>query len=336
MMTPQLLKIQGCILGGMCGDVLGASVEGASHDRIQTLYPNGLTEFPRFGPRKYGAYTDDSQMTLALMKSLICMKGVCDVADCARSYANDFQVHRGYGETALKIMVDLKGGADPYTIANKYIKEGSWANGGAMRISPVGLLCSLQDLRAAVTNALHCTHTHPHAIDGAFIQAAAVGYLLQCTPEIFNPVQFLEYLEIIASVTEFKHKLQCIRRHVVSIRGGVHVREWSSHLSRSEWTHEIILRNTIAERFQIKAIDAVSCALLAFCCHWREPHNAVIAAVHYGGDTDTIAAMTGNLAFTLHGIKAIPTKWLDNVENRTEALELCEQFARIRGEKKTN
>ena len=51
--------------------------------------------------------------------------------------------------------------------------EGSYANGGVMRIAPVGLAfrnASNDQLHSAVVSALLCTHVHPEAIDGAYIQ----------------------------------------------------------------------------------------------------------------------------------------------------------------------
>lgn len=50
------------------------------------------------------------------------------------------------------------------------------------------------------------------------------------------------------------------------------------------------------EGFQIKGTDAVAAAIWAFVARWDgPPADAVIAAVHFGGDTDTIACMTGVL-----------------------------------------
>ncbi len=49
----------------------------------------------------------------------------------------------------------------------------------------------------------------------------------------------------------------------------------------------------MAARFQIRADDAAAAALLALCWHWGAPEEALVAAVHYGGDTDTIAAIVG-------------------------------------------
>jgi ADP-ribosylglycohydrolase len=39
-------------------------------------------------------------------------------------------------------------------------------------------------------------------------------------------------------------------------------------------------------------------------------HDALRAAIDLGGDTDTIAAVTGGLAGAVYGIRAIPTRWV--------------------------
>ena len=37
--------------------------------------------------------------------------------------------------------------------------------------------------------------------------------------------------------------------------------------------------------------------------------SAVIAAIELGGDTDTVAAVTGGLAGAIYGVQAIPSRW---------------------------
>ncbi|BFO22054.1 hypothetical protein SHKM778_84420 [Streptomyces sp. KM77-8] len=39
--------------------------------------------------------------------------------------------------------------------------------------------------------------------------------------------------------------------------------------------------------------------------------EAVRAAVDLGGDTDTVAAVTGALAGAVYGVDGIPTRWTD-------------------------
>ena len=65
----------------------------------------------------------------------------------------------------------------------------------------------------------------------------------------------------------------------------------------------------ISESVQSKGPDAVACALWALCRHWTSPETAVMAAVHYGNNTDTLGALTGALAGALHGCSWIPDRW---------------------------
>jgi hypothetical protein len=59
---------------------------------------------------------------------------------------------------------------------------------------------------------------------------------------------------------------------------------------------------------RIAADEAVPAALFAFIRHIGWFTDAVLQAVHLGGDTDTIAAMTGALAGAFHGVAAIPER----------------------------
>lgn len=327
-------KFIGCILGGMCGDVLGAAVEGMRSEQIMAKYPEGLTSFERDGARAYGCYTDDSQMTLALMKSLVKMKGECNPWDCAITYAQDFQVHRGYGATVISILADMKAGfVKPeglYALSRKYISEGSYANGGAMRIAPVGLLYANHNddlVLNAVKNALKCTHTHEHGIEGAYIMAQAIGFLsrVEDPKQDFDVDQFLGYLHSKARVAEMRTKINQVKAHM-RVRSRC-IGSWKAYYTDSDWLHELTLRYILGERFQIKALDAVTCALLAFCTHWMYPIDAVVSAVSYGGDTDTVGAMTGNLAFALWGYRGMPKDWIHNLEGRDDAIRLaCELY----------
>jgi poly(ADP-ribose) glycohydrolase ARH3 len=75
------------------------------------------------------------------------------------------------------------------------------------------------------------------------------------------------------------------------------------------------------------------CVPAALYCVLRHPDNfekAVSFAVKLGGDADTIAAIAGAVAGAYHGVRAIPARWLDHVENdtrgRSQMAELGEQL----------
>ena len=196
----------GSLLGACCGDVLGAPVEGWSAQEIRAAHgPNGLQSFvagrhmgaPEGAEeRPPGMYTDDTQMTMAVAASLVSRDGLCP-EHCALHQAA-FSTHvpqRYYPSSASRVHAALLAGAEKdsgkggvggvervaYTETGRLVfPDGSWANGGAMRIAPVGLAfrhASPAALRRAVEAAIVSTHVHPSAIDAAVVQAAAVALL---------------------------------------------------------------------------------------------------------------------------------------------------------------
>lgn len=67
--------------------------------------------------------------------------------------------------------------------------------------------------------------------------------------------------------------------------------------------------------------------------HWNNPEQSVMEAVSFGGDTDTLAAITGALCGALHGCSWIPKRWYDNIENgergRDYAVKLARNLAKL-------
>jgi ADP-ribosylglycohydrolase len=92
--------------------------------------------------------------------------------------------------------------------------------------------------------------------------------------------------------------------------------------------------DSLAPFFQIEATGAVSAALWALICHWDAPSDAVVAAIYVGGDTDTLASMTGALGGALHGAGWIPQQWWAALENgeadgRDAALAMAGRLAQL-------
>ena len=75
-------RYRGVLLGLACGDALGGPVEFLSRDDIATQHPGGLREFIGGGWLDLypGEITDDTQMTLAIARSLA-EKGDVDMSD---------------------------------------------------------------------------------------------------------------------------------------------------------------------------------------------------------------------------------------------------------------
>jgi poly(ADP-ribose) glycohydrolase ARH3 len=76
------------------------------------------------------------------------------------------------------------------------------------------------------------------------------------------------------------------------------------------------------------ALNSVPTAIYCFLSHPRSFKEALIFAVSLGGDTDTIAAMTGAISGAYHGRKALPSQWLSDLENGEKGRDYIEDLAR--------
>lgn len=54
--------------------------------------------------------------------------------------------------------------------------------------------------------------------------------------------------------------------------------------------------------------------------------EAVLKAVNFGNDTDTVGAICGGLAGIYYGYDSIPSNWINDIPQIDKAIELCNQF----------
>lgn len=315
----------GVMLGVACGDILGANVEFSSREAIRELHGR-VENFLDSDWRPFGQYTDDTEMTLALATSLI-RRGTVDAEDCARAYAEFFgsESRRGYGPGVSQLLEMLRQGADYRQTGRAVHSTGSYGNGGAMRIGPLGLAfrnASAPSLREAVRCALLCTHVHPEAVDGALIQALAVARLSTTVDaSSLEENHFLTSLHATAQTPSLRDKLAVIL-------------DASPSTPDETILAAVCTPSEFGEQFQIRATEAVTCALWAFIRNWPDPEECLVRAVGLGGDTDTVAALAGALVGALHGTSWIPLRWYENIEN-TEAvgrdglIQIGRQLARL-------
>jgi len=305
----------GSLLGCAFGDVLGSAIEMQSRSDLLNQYPDLVRDFlPAERGIGFGCYTDDTEMTLALARSMIRCNGI-DGVDCARSCAAAFTPERGYGRSAIKVLTALQQGADWRSTGTMLFPEGSFGNGGAMRIAPLGLVCGHLDylqLYEKVKAAIWMTHTHAEAIDAALLQARAIGLLLS--------VQELPaWQEIIGQLLWYAPESSLN----------------SQLLVLQDLLQKSATADDVAEKFGcgVRSADSWPPAVWAALRFIDDPEEAIIQAVNLGGDTDTIGAMTGALVGALHGDRWFPSRWFEQLENqqqgRDELITVAEQLAQI-------
>ena len=310
-------RIIGSLLTVMLGDVLGAAVEGYPSKHISKYYPNGITDFIKAKhmgiydlEERYGMYTDDTNSTLALATSLV-QKQYLDAKHCAESYSKFYFTppKRGYPDSAQKVLYGIKDGLDYLKTGTLAFPDGSFANGGAMRITPIGLAfrnASDDVLYEACRLSIISSHVHPEAIDGAYLIAKCIQFGLQFdSSKDLDEIQFLKEMKKSSKTEEMKKKIENLIKSF-----------------RNKDSDEVLLQK-VSSSFQIKAIEAVPVVLWGFIKYWKNPEEALIKMVGFGGDTDTTACILGGILGSIHGTSWIPHRWFDNLENGIYGRDYC-------------
>jgi ADP-ribosylglycohydrolase len=286
-------KFKGAILGCFLGDAFGADFEGMHPDMAKSRLTMLSKKFTR-------AYTDDTDMTFALAESIVQL-GKVDPKDVAERFSRQCDLTRGYGIGTIRAVLALRAGAEWHQVSRIVFEKGSFGNGAAMRVSPVGLFYhhDLEALRKAALDQANITHTHPLGQWGAVMQATAVGYAILQDPE----------------------------KHLRKEEMMVHLREmlWPGPVEYQRALNEMESRFNQEERFD--AEDVVHCFGNGIEAHRSVPsacfialtyspnfQEAIRAAISLGGDTDTIGAMVGAIIGGHGGEKRLPREWIEQLE----------------------
>jgi poly(ADP-ribose) glycohydrolase ARH3 len=310
-MTADLLqeKFSGSLLGGMLGDVIGAVVEAESPGYIRKTFKDideilALESVPELfgGKWKVGRFTDDTQMSICVAEWLL-QENKLDGKTLLEKFSQSYQPWRRYGPGASFVLENFPKYPDKWAeLATAMFPQGSYGNGSAMRVSPVGLFFhnSLPSIIRGSKISSVVTHAHYLAIQGAALQATAVG--LAARSLSLDAEHFIRILS--ATLSHFEEQIQDVsifRRALEIISQGI------SRKVAPEKLADVLGTG-------IKAQEAVPMAIYCFLAHPESYERAVKQAVFLGGDTDTIACMTGSISGAYLGEKHIPKKWLLRVK----------------------
>jgi ADP-ribosylglycohydrolase len=230
------------MLGAIAGDIIGSVYEG----KKKWLEVRTAHFQPLFAAR--ARFTDDTVLTVAVA-DFVLHGG--DLGQLLKQYYAAYP-RAGYGR-------DFKRWAasddeEPY---------GSWGNGSAMRVSPVGFAYpTLDEVLTYARETARVTHNHPEGVKGAQATAAAI-YLARTGSSKAEIQDFLE---------------QRFRYHL-----GVRLEEIRWHF-----------------RFDSSCQGSVPPAIIAFLDS-TDFEGAVRLAVSLGGDCDTMACIAGGIAQAYYG-----------------------------------
>lgn len=287
----------GALMGTFVGDALGMPLEGWSWQRIRQQYGEVREMLPaRLGA---GTYTDDTVLMIALAESLLAHEGRVVPKDLVQWFLSAYDVRRGFGAGMHRLCRLWQEGVPWQEASSSLFKEGSYGNGAAMRVAPVGVLYhdDLPKVAEVARAQARVTHAHILGQEGAALQALAVALALRMAGEPLDREEFLAELEasLPASGETYRRAL---------MQAG----ELWDHWDDQDRVVRRLGNGTAAHR-------SVPTAIFAFLTFWHSFEAAVVYAVSLGGDTDTLGAMTGAIAGAYHGVEAIPRRWWEALEN---------------------
>lgn len=308
--APTADQFSGCVLGLALGDALGAAVE-AFPPPVAEAWALGLSPLmvPDVGPGgwAFGQVTDDTQLSRELLRS-IADTGRFDPATFAerlRALVESGQLVGGGPATvaaarqlALGIPWHQCGMPSPYA-----------GNGAAMRAGPLGLLYrhDPRRLTQVAVDQARVTHQDARAIAGAVAIAWAVAIASRRAPIVVE--EFLEEIALATGAIDpgFATTLQLVEDWV-----GLTPALAAETLARQG------LEPEVAGGWQgvsSHVVSSVCWSLFAFLRHPESWWEAVRVAIAVGGDTDTIASMTGAIAGARLGAPALPQSLLGRLRD---------------------
>ncbi len=302
MNTPLKDRFRGCLLGLAIGDALGGRFEAQSAEHIRHRIPNADAFVDYVHDELW--YTDDTQMAIGVAETLVEHGEIIEDRLCEAFVAN-YVPSRGYGRGARAVIEAMEAGRNHQAIAARHFPGGSFGNGAAMRVAPVGIFFRDDTKMVVEQSRLSAlpTHLHPLGVEGAQLLALAVAYVSQC--HTFDRNAFFDDLLQHCHSEDFRIKL----KQAAMIRSADELRALGNG---------------------IEALESVPTALASFTLTPASYQDTVANVIFLGGDTDTLAAMAGALAGAYLGMSAIPTFLLDKLETspkgRSYLIELSDRL----------
>ncbi|GAA2825985.1 ADP-ribosylglycohydrolase family protein [Kitasatospora sp. CM 4170] len=286
MTTPHSGPALDALNGLSVGDALGAQffvpATAAAHFAARTVPP---------GP---WPWTDDTEMACSVY-SVQVERGAVDTFDLTHSFARRHDFDRGYGPAANRLLRLVREGGDARALAAELFDgQGSYGNGAAMRVAPLGALYyadPTKAIRPAAETAL-ITHTHPQAVDGAIAVAVAAAFAVQVGRQTrMTPTTFLDR----------------VRAHTPAgaVRDGL-----TEAIALLGEPDPAVAARVLGNGSRTSAADTVPYALWCAARRLTDYPAAIWEAIGAGGDMDTVAAVTGGVVAACTGSAGIPAAWL--------------------------
>jgi ADP-ribosyl-[dinitrogen reductase] hydrolase len=297
--TRKALRHQRCIgalIGSVVGDALGAPFEFGPADQYTGRFPTSVrrlrTEMCGGSVWRPGEWTDDTQMALHTAASLLQHDGL-DEADLFSRYQS--WVNADPADVGIQTRQVLTSGLPWRTAAAAHFKTTGHAagNGSLMRTTPAAIFFASQGQQATADAARRIsalTHGDPAAGEGCAIFHRLVATALDDD----DPLTQLD-----AALADVEEAARA---------------KWAAVLDEA-WTPDQATESNGA------VWPTLGTAVWALRHYGEDFEAAMRAVIDLGGDTDTVAAVTGGLLGATYGIQVIPSRWASAVRGQVPGQE---------------
>ncbi len=301
-------EIEAKCLGSMVGSALGDAI-----GELAFQYPEQKKLSAVVGRLKELRYTDDTAMAIGLATSLTQL-GNIDRNHLGETFRRNFELEpwRGYASGPPTIFAMVRSTEISYAEAAQRLFGGigSFGNGAAMRIAPLGVFfCDSPEIYKLACASAGVTHAHPVGKDGAAVQAKAVAQAVKLgLNKGFLPKPFVRNLVEFSRTSEIREKIKLVEE---LLDEGVAPKAAANRLGRS-----------------VAVQESMPFAIYSFVSNPSCFEECLYCAIMHGGDRDTLGAMAGAISGAYLGIDAIPLEWRSKLENLSNIEKLALELAR--------
>ncbi|MGV9771431.1 ADP-ribosylglycohydrolase family protein, partial [Streptosporangium sp. NPDC003464] len=235
-------------------------------------------------------WTDDTEMACSIYR-VLADHGVVDQDKLAAGFAGRHDFDRGYGPATNRMLRLIREGGDWRTLSSELFDgKGSWGNGAAMRVAPLGAWLA-EDLAEVVRQAAlsaQVTHTHSEAVAGAVAVAVAAATAVR-EPDL-SPGRFLDR----------------VREHVPASMVQEGIAEARQLLTIRD---PVLAAQVLGNGRQVSAHDTVPFTLWVTARERHDFEAAMWTTATAGGDVDTTCAIVGGIVAASGTAGFLPPEW---------------------------
>lgn len=336
-------KYRGCMIGGAVGDALGYAVEFMEDSHIFRKYgERGITEYALVNG--VAPISDDTQMTLFTANGLLIgttrgmTRGIMGIypsyiALCYKDWlrtqtADEFGFEapeyswlnnipemnhsRAPGRTCISYLMhnNLGSISDP--------RNNSKGCGGVMRVAPIGLYFegksyTIDEIDMIGAEAAALTHGH----ELGYIPAAMLVHIIHLLSHSTS-------ISVLDAVLDAKTAISRLFPQAEHLEEMLQLTDKAIELAANVEVDELEAIRELGEGWV--AEETLAIAIYCSLKYENDFERAMIASVNHSGDSDSTGAVTGNILGAHLGLKAIPDKFLTNLELKETILEIADDL----------